>query len=130
MSDLGSSILVTMAPIFVLMIGMLVYGFMKNRGKDRNTKSKRETDALIEAQAMLAKYQKEQAEKEAKPKEEQKKTEDQKKEESEISSEAKNNGTEHPKTETDTERKAEKPSVEAPIQDTSELEPDIDKLAE
>lgn len=94
MGDLGTSIILTMAPIFVLMIGLVVYGVMKNRNKV-NSRSKRETDALIEAQAMLAKYQKEQAEKESK---------DEKKKEN-----------------------TPKPTADAPISDTTELEPDIDK---
>lgn len=40
MNDLESSILLTMAPILVLMIGMIVYGVMKNRSKDKAHKAK------------------------------------------------------------------------------------------
>ena len=63
--DLGTSIILTMAPIFVAMIALVAYGAIKNSNKNKS-RSKHESDALIEAQAMLAKYQKEQAEKQAK----------------------------------------------------------------
>ena len=120
MSDeLGTSIILTMAPIFILMVGLVIYGVIKNRGKDKG-RSKRETDAIIEAQAMLAKYQKEQAEK----KPEDKKSEEKPEEKTEEKSEPKEDSK---KSEEKSEEKPKKPSVEAPISDTTELEPDIDK---
>ena len=116
--DLASSIILTMAPIFVLMIGLVVYSVVKNRGKVKG-RSKHETDALIEAQAMLAKYQKEQAEKDSKKpeneseKSEEKDTEDKPDEKKSMSQ--------------NTNSKKEKPKADAPISDTTDLEPDIDK---
>lgn len=113
--ELGTSIILTMAPIFVLMIGLVIYGVMKNRSKDKGH-SKRETDAIIEAQAMLAKYQKEQAEKKPEDKKSEEKPEEKTEEKSEPKEDSKKS-----------EEKPKKPSVEAPISDTTELEPDIDK---
>lgn len=143
MNDLESSILLTMAPILVLMIGMIVYGVMKNRGKDKSTQSKREADALIEAKAMLAKYQKENTKNESEAKEKsasKEKTETKESPQANLEDEV----VEAPQTkQEDTvkiENKAEKdnkdndkpqkPSADAPIQDTTELEPDIDKVEE
>lgn len=115
--NLTSSIIVTMAPIFVIMIGLVVYSIAKNRNKVSG-RSKHETDALIEAQAMLAKYQKEQAEK-ASLKEE--KTKAKKPEEKpERKEEPKSKGSKQA-------GKTAKPKADVPISDTTELEPDIDK---
>ena len=115
-SDLAKSIILTMAPIVVLMIGLIVYGLIRN-GKQKSSQSKRETDAIIEAQAMLAKYQKEQQNKSEEKSESEKKPKENKPEE-----EAKSD-----KKEEKSEKKPQKPSVEAPVKDTTELEPDIDK---
>lgn len=131
--DLASSIILTMAPIFVLMIGLVVYSVVKNRGKVKG-RSKHETDALIEAQAMLAKYQKEQAEKEAgskkdeKPEPKPEKSEDKKPEEKtkEDSEEKDKDASKKNKS----EEKVTKPTADAPISDTTELEPDIDKTSD
>ena len=122
--NLTSSIIVTMAPVFVIMIGLVVYSIAKNRNKVSG-RSKHETDALIEAQAMLAKYQKEQAEKDSKKEEttenKTEKTEDKKSEEKpEIEEEQKSKDSKQ-------EEKTAKPKADAPISDTTELEPDIDK---
>lgn len=143
MNDLESSILLTMAPILVLMIGMIVYGVMKNRGKDKSTQSKREADALIEAKAMLAKYQKENTKNESEAKE---KSASKEKTETKESPQAnlEDKAVETPQTkQEDTVKienkpekdnkdndKPQKPSADAPIQDTTELEPDIDKIEE
>ena len=143
MNDLESSILLTMAPILVLMIGMIVYGVMKNRSKDKSTQSKREADALIEAKAMLAKYQKENTKNESEAKE---KSASKEKTETKESPQAnlEDKAVETPQTkqedtvkiENKTEKdnkdndKPQKPSADAPIQDTTELEPDIDKIEE
>lgn len=143
MNDLESSILLTMAPILVLMIGMIVYGVMKNRGKDKSTQSKREADALIEAKAMLAKYQKENTKNESEAKE---KSASKEKTETKESPQAnlEDKAVEAPQTkQEDTVKienkpekdnkdndKPQKPSADAPIQDTTELEPDIDKIEE
>lgn len=123
--DLGTSIILTMAPIFVAMIALVAYGAIKNSNKNKG-RSKHESDALIEAQAMLAKYQKEQAEKQAKADSEKKEkaTEKAKEKPEEKSKEPK---TAKPKED---DKKDIKPNAEAPISDTTELEPDIDKAAE
>ena len=128
--DLGTSIILTMAPIFVAMIALVAYGAIKNSNKNKG-RSKHESDALIEAQAMLAKYQKEQAEKQAKADSEKKaektteKAAEKAKEKPEEKS--KESKAEKPK---ENEKKDAKPNAEAPISDTTELEPDIDKAAE
>ena len=124
--DLGTSIILTMAPIFVAMIALVAYGAIKNSNKNKG-RSKHESDALIEAQAMLAKYQKEQAEKQAKAdseKKAEKATEKAKDKPKEKSEEPKATKPE------ENEKKDAKPNAEAPISDTTELEPDIDKAAE
>ena len=128
--DLGTSIILTMAPIFVAMIALVTYGAIKNSNKNKG-RSKHESDALIEAQAMLAKYQKEQAEKQAKADSEKKEekttaktTEKAKEKPQEKSKEPK---ATKPKED---DKKDIKPNTEAPISDTTELEPDIDKAAE
>lgn len=123
--DLGTSIILTMAPIFVAMIALVAYGAIKNSNKNKG-RSKHESDALIEAQAMLAKYQKEQAEKQAKADSEKKEkaTEKAKEKPEEKSKEPK---AAKPKED---DKKDIKPNAEAPISDTTELEPDIDKAAE
>lgn len=123
--DLGTSIILTMAPIFVAMIALVAYGAIKNSNKNKG-RSKHESDALIEAQAMLAKYQKEQAEKQAKADSEKKEkaTEKAKEKPEEKSKEPK---ASKPKED---DKKDIKPNAEAPISDTTELEPDIDKAAE
>lgn len=123
--DLGTSIILTMAPIFVAMIALVTYGAIKNSNKNKD-RSKHESDALIEAQAMLAKYQKEQAEKQAKADSEKKEkaTEKAKEKPEEKSKEPK---ASKPKED---DKKDIKPNAEAPISDTTELEPDIDKAAE
>lgn len=123
--DLGTSIILTMAPIFVAMIALVAYGAIKNSNKNKG-RSKHESDALIEAQAMLAKYQKEQVEKQAKADSEKKEkaTEKAKEKPEEKSKEPK---TAKPKED---DKKDIKPNAEAPISDTTELEPDIDKAAE
>ena len=123
--DLGTSIILTMAPIFVAMIALVTYGAVKNSNKNKG-RSKHESDALIEAQAMLAKYQKEQAEKQAKADSEKKEkaTEKAKEKPEEKSKEPK---AAKPKED---DKKDIKPNAEAPISDTTELEPDIDKAAE
>lgn len=131
--DLGTSIILTMAPIFVAMIALVAYGAIKNSNKNKS-RSKHESDALIEAQAMLAKYQKEQAEKQAKAdseKKEEKTTEKAKVKPEETSKEPKEEFKE-PKASKPKEddKKDIKPNAEAPISDTTELEPDIDKAAE
>ena len=147
MNDLESSILLTMAPILVLMVGMIVYGVIKSRNKDRSTQSKREADALIEAKAMLAKYQKKNSENESKTKDSPQDNGNEKTEEN--SSTNQEEGLENDKTSQDnsakqddpkqdektneqekTNDKPQKPSADAPIQDTTELEPDIDKIEE
>ena len=132
--DLGTSIILTMAPIFVAMIALVAYGAIKNSNKNKG-RSKHESDALIEAQAMLAKYQKEQAEKQAKAdseKKEEKTTEKAAEKSTEKAKEkpeekSKGSKAEKPK---ENEKKDAKPNAEAPISDTTELEPDIDKAAE
>ncbi len=120
--DLTTSIILTMAPIFVLMIGLVVYSVVKNKGKVKG-QSKHETDALIEAQAMLAKYQKEQAEKEGG------KTKTEENPKDKAKSEEKPEKSED-KKETKIEEKVQKPTADAPISDTTELEPDIDKTSD
>ena len=133
--DLGTSIILTMAPIFVLMIGLVVYGVVKNSNKNKG-QSRHESDAIIEAQAMLAKYQKEQAEKQAqtegkkeedKPEEKESKPEEKPEEKSEEKSEDKPEEKIEVDEKNDEPKKTVKPSAEAPIGDTTELEPDIDK---
>ena len=123
--DLGTSIILTMAPIFVAMIALVAYGAIKNSNKNKG-RSKHESDALIEAQAMLAKYQKELAEKQAKADSEKKEkaTEKAKEKPEEKSKEPK---ASKPKED---DKKDIKPNAETPISDTTELEPDIDKAAE
>ena len=142
MNDLESSILLTMAPILVLMVGMIVYGVIKSRNKDRSTQSKREADALIEAKAMLAKYQKENSENESKTKDSPQGNGNEKTEENSPTNQEES--LENDKTSQDnsakqdertneqekTKDKPQKPSADAPIQDTTELEPDIDKIEE
>lgn len=147
MNDLESSILLTMAPILVLMVGMIVYGVIKSRNKDRSTQSKREADALIEAKALLAKYQKENSENESKTKDSPQDNGNEKTEENSPTNQEE--GLENDKTSQDnsakqddpkqdektneqekTKDKPQKPSADAPIQDTTELEPDIDKVEE
>ena len=124
--DLGTSIILTMAPIFVAMIALVTYGAIKNSNKNKG-RSKHESDALIEAQAMLAKYQKEQAEKQAKTDSEKKeeKTADKTTEKAKEKPEEKSKEPKASKPKEDN-----KPNAEAPISDTTELEPDIDKTAE
>lgn len=128
--DLGTSIILTMAPIFVAMIALVTYGAIKNSNKNKG-RSKHESDALIEAQAMLAKYQKEQAEKKAKADSEKKeeKTADKTTEKVKEKPEEKSKEPKAAKPKED-DKKDIKPNAEAPISDTTELEPDIDKLAE
>lgn len=128
--DLGTSIILTMAPIFVAMIALVTYGAIKNSNKNKG-RSKHESDALIEAQAMLAKYQKEQAEKQAKADSEKKeeKTADKTTEKAKEKPEEKSKEPKASKPKED-DKKDIKPNAEAPISDTTELEPDIDKAAE
>lgn len=128
--DLGTSIILTMAPIFVAMIALVTYGAIKNSNKNKG-RSKHESDALIEAQAMLAKYQKEQAEKQAKADSEKKeeKTTEKATEKAKEKPEEKSKEPKASKPKED-EKKDSKPNAEAPISDTTELEPDIDKAAE
>lgn len=128
--DLGTSIILTMAPIFVAMIALVTYGAIKNSNKNKG-RSKHESDALIEAQAMLAKYQKEQAEKKAKADSEKKeeKTADKTTEKAKEKPEEKSKEPKAAKPKED-DKKDIKPNAEAPISDTTELEPDIDKAAE
>lgn len=128
--DLGTSIILTMAPIFVAMIALVAYGAIKNSNKNKG-RSKHESDALIEAQAMLAKYQKEQAEKQAKADSEKKeeKTTEKATEKAKEKPKEKSKESKAAKSE-ETEKKDAKPNAEAPISDTTELEPDIDKAAE
>ena len=128
--DLGTSIILTMAPIFVAMITLVAYGAIKNSNKNKG-RSKHESDALIEAQAMLAKYQKEQAEKQAKADSEKKeeKTADKTTEKAKEKPEEKSAEPKAAKPKED-DKKDIKPNAEAPISDTTELEPDIDKAAE
>ena len=128
--DLGTSIILTMAPIFVAMIALVTYGAIKNSNKNKG-RSKHESDALIEAQAMLAKYQKEQAEKQAKADSEKKeeKTADKTTEKAKEKPEEKSKEPKAAKPKED-DKKDIKPTAEAPISDTTELEPDIDKAAE
>ena len=85
---------------------------LEKETRTKNTGNSSEATALIEAQAMLAKMQKEQAEKDAK------KTE---KDDTEDKPEEKK-----PEDKPE-EKKPEKPVAEAPISDTTDLEPDIDK---
>lgn len=135
--DLGTSIILTMAPIFVAMIALVTYGAIKNSNKNKGRR-KHESDALIEAQAMLAKYQKEQAEKQAKADSEKKEektteksTEKAEEKPEEKSKEPKEKSEESKATKPEeNEKKDTKPNAEAPISDTTELEPDIDKAAE
>lgn len=128
--DLGTSIILTMAPIFVAMIALVAYGAIKNSNKNKG-RSKHESDALIEAQAMLAKYQKEQAEKQAKADSEKKeeKTTEKATEKAKEKPEEKSKEPKAAKPKED-DKKDSKPNAEAPISDTTELEPDIDKAAE
>lgn len=128
--DLGTSIILTMAPIFVAMIALVAYGAIKNSNKNKG-RSKHESDALIEAQAMLAKYQKEQAEKQAKADSEKKveKTAEKATEKVKEKPEEKSKEPKAAKPKED-DKKDTKPNAEAPISDTTELEPDIDKAAE
>lgn len=128
--DLGTSIILTMAPIFVAMIALVTYGAIKNSNKNKG-RSKHESDALIEAQAMLAKYQKEQAEKQAKADSEKKaeKTTEKATEKAKEKPEEKSKEPKATKPKED-DKKDIKPNAEAPISDTTELEPDIDKAAE
>lgn len=128
--DLGTSIILTMAPIFVAMIALVAYGAIKNSNKNKG-RSKHESDALIEAQAMLAKYQKEQAEKQAKADSEKKeeKTTEKATEKAKEKPEEKSKEPKATKPKED-DKKDIKPNAEAPISDTTELEPDIDKAAE
>lgn len=128
--DLGTSIILTMAPIFVAMIALVTYGAIKNSNKNKG-RSKHESDALIEAQAMLAKYQKEQAEKQAKADSEKKeeKTIEKATEKAKEKPEEKSKEPKATKPKED-DKKDIKPNAEAPISDTTELEPDIDKAAE
>ena len=128
--DLGTSIILTMAPIFVAMIALVTYGAIKNSNKNKD-RSKHESDALIEAQAMLAKYQKEQAEKQAKADSEKKeeKTADKTTEKAKEKPEEKSKEPKAAKPKED-DKQDIKPNAEAPISDTTELEPDIDKAAE
>lgn len=123
--DLGTSIILTMAPIFVLMIGLVVYGIVKNSSKNKG-QSRHESNAIIEAQAMLAKYQKEQAEKNAN-KEAEKKPEEKPEQKTEPKGEDKPKNDEKDEQKSEKPEKTTKPSAEAPISDTTELEPDIDK---
>lgn len=139
--DLGTSIILTMAPIFVAMIALVTYGAIKNSNKNKG-RSKHESNALIEAQAMLAKYQKEQAEKQAKADSEKKEEKTTEKSTEKAAEKAKDKPTEkskEPKEKSEelkaakpeeNEKKDIKPNAEAPISDTTELEPDIDKAAE
>ena len=132
--DLGTSIILTMAPIFVAMIALVAYGAIKNSNKSKG-RSKHESDALIEAQAMLAKYQKEQAEKQAKADSEKKEEKTTDKATEKAAEKAKEKPEEKSKEQKaskpeENEKKDAKPNAEAPISDTTELEPDIDKAAE
>ena len=128
--DLGTSIILTMAPIFVAMIALVAYGAIKNSNKNKG-RSKHESDALIEAQAMLAKYQKEQAEKQAKADSEKKEEKTTEKATEKAKDKPKEKSEEPKATKPEeNDKKDIKPNAEAPISDTTELEPDIDKAAE
>ena len=123
-----NDIFITMIPILVLFIILgIAMAYKHNKGVKLN-KSQAESNALIEAQAMLAKMQKEQAEKDTQ-KSEKKDTEDAETDKKPMSE---NDDTEEEKSETDDkatgqEKIHEKPVAEAPISDTTDLEPDIDK---
>jgi hypothetical protein len=122
-----NDIFITMIPIVVLFIILgIAMAYKHSKGVKLN-KSQAESNALIEAQAMLAKMQKEQAEKDAQ-KSKKKDTEDAEADKKPMSE---NESKEEDKTEAEnkpTEEKTfEKPVAEAPISDTTDLEPDIDK---
>jgi len=119
MGDSAKSIMMSMIPIGVLFVIIIIYAIYRRSHTAKTNKSTAEANAIIEAQAMLAKMQKEQAEKDAKKpeneteKSEEKDTEDKPDEKKPMSQ--------------NTNSKKEKPKADAPISDTTDLEPDIDK---
>ena len=111
-TDATNGIIWSMVPVFLLLIGVIAYTIITRSKRNNEKHDTREKDALIQAQAMLAKYQQENKNKEEK------------------SEESKENKTEKPKEESEkSDKKAEKKPKKlenTPIKNTSDLEPDID----
>jgi|GEM_PF-2503188 biopolymer transport protein ExbB/TolQ len=125
-----SDLLITMIPIVILFVILgIAMAYKHGKGAKLN-KSQAESNAIIEAQAMLAKMQKEQSEKDAQ-KSEKEDTVDAEADEKPMSE---NDDSEEEKSKeedksAEEEKTFEKPVAEAPISDTTDLEPDIDKSA-
>jgi len=111
-TDAANGIFLSIAPVFLLLIGVIIYAAITRSKRNNEKHSTREKDALIQAQAMLAKYQKENENK------------------AEKSEDSKEEKTEKPKEESDkSDKKTEKKPKKlenAPIKNTSDFEPDID----
>ncbi|GEM_PF-5288231 len=94
-TDATNGIIWSMVPIFLLLIGLIAYSIITRSKRNNEKHDTREKDALIQAQAMLAKYQQENKNKEEKteepekPKEESKSKSEKKPKKLEISPEKK-----------------------------------------
>ena len=111
-TDATNGIIWSMVPVFLLLIGVIAYSIITRSKRNNEKHDTREKDALIQAQAMLAKYQQENKDEEEKsedPKEEKIKESEKPKEESKSKS----------------ENKPKKLEI-SPEKKEADLEPDID----
>lgn len=127
---MGNNIIITMLPIFGLFVILAIYSVYRHSKNNKQVKNQSEANAIIEAQAMLAKMQKEKAN-EGSKKDEKKDInikDDAKDPMSQNTETDKQEDVDSEKEKTTEEKPTEKkPSVSAPIEDTTDLEPDIDK---
>ena len=127
---MGNNIIITMLPIFGLFVILAIYSVYRHSKNNKQVKNQSEANAIIEAQAMLAKMQKEKAN-EGSKKDEKKDInikDDDKDPMSQNAETDKQETIDSEKEVTAKEKPTEKkPSVSAPIKDTTDLEPDIDK---
>ncbi len=127
---MSNNIIITMLPIFGLFVILAIYSIYRHGKNNKQVKNQSEANAIIEAQAMLAKMQKEKTNEG--PKKDEKEDinikDDAKDPMSQNTETDKQETIDSEKEETAEEKPAEKkPSVSAPIKDTTDLEPDIDK---
>ena len=127
---MSNNIIITMLPIFGLFVILAIYSVYRHSKNNKQVKNQSEANAIIEAQAMLAKMQKEKANEGSKKDEKEgiNIKDDTKDPMSQNTETDKQEDVDSEKEKTTEEKPTEKkPSVSAPIEDTTDLEPDIDK---